>query len=117
MQPAIISETPITLADLKEGLSRIRKRDSEPSFRVKRTEEYISAFSTLSAKDAAALYEKISALGIPRLRDIHICKIIDLLPRELNDLKLILQGYTITVSNDNLKKIIDTVSEFAEKKN
>ncbi|MBI3034295.1 hypothetical protein HYY72_03985 [Candidatus Woesearchaeota archaeon] len=114
MQLAITSETPITLADLKEGIARIRKRDSDPNFRVKRTEEYISVFSKLNGKDSAALYEKLSALNIPRLRDIHICKIIDMMPAEANELKLILQGYTITVSNENLKKIVDIVKEYAD---
>ncbi len=112
MQPTVISETPITMAELKEGVAKIKKRDPEPSFRVTRTEEYLQAFEILTIKKAAELSEKLAKLSIPRLRDMHINKIIDLLPTDVNDLKSILQGYTITVSNENLKKIVDTVKEY-----
>ena len=110
MQPTIISETPITMAELKDGIAKVRKRDIEGSFRVKRTEEYLSSFTVLTSKDSGAAFEKLMKLGIPRLRDTHVCKLIDLMPKDLNELKLILQGYTITVSNENLKKILDVLS-------
>ncbi len=114
MQPEILSETPVTMAELKAGLESVRKRDKEPSFRVIRTEEYLSSFSTLSAGDAAKLFDKLAKLNIPRLREAHICKLVDMLPTDANDAKLILQGYTITVSNDNLKKMADAVKEFVK---
>ncbi|MBI2133884.1 hypothetical protein HYU11_04335 [Candidatus Woesearchaeota archaeon] len=113
MQPKIISETPISMSELKEGVSRIKKKSPDLSFRVKKTEEYLTSFDLLSPKSASEMFEKINALGVPRLRDMHICKIIDLMPIDANDLKTILQGYTITVSNENLKKIADIVKEYA----
>ncbi len=112
MQPTIISEVPVTMAELKEGIAKARKRSGEPSFRVKRTEEYLTSFDTLSVKDAAELFDKLTKLNVPRLKDVHICKIIDQMPADVNDLKVVLQGYTISVSNDSLKKIIDVVSEY-----
>ncbi len=112
MQPTIISEAPITMSELKEGIAKIKKKTPELSFRVKKTEEYLQAFELLSQKQASELFEKIVALNVPRLRDIHICKIIDILPSDPNDLKLLLQGYTITVSNENLKKITDLIKEY-----
>ncbi len=115
MQPTVISETPITMSELREGVARIRKRDPEPSFRVTRTEEYISSFEVLAPKQAAELADKLAKLNVPRLKDIHISKIIDILPADANDLKLLLQGYTITVSNDNVKKIVDVVREVTGK--
>ncbi len=113
MQPTIISESPITMSELKEGIAKIKKKTPELSFRVKKTEEYLQNFDLPNQKQAAELFEKINALNVPRLRDIHICKIIDLLPTDPNDLKLLLQGYTITVSNENLKRITDIVKEYA----
>ncbi|MBI2575290.1 hypothetical protein HYV82_05390 [Candidatus Woesearchaeota archaeon] len=114
MQPEILSETPITMAELKAGLEAVKKRDKVPSFRVIRTEEYLSSFETLRPDEAGKLFDKLMKLNIPRLREVHICKLIDLLPADANDVKLILQGYTITVSNDNIKKIVDTVREFVK---
>ncbi len=114
MQAKIISEAPITMAELKDGVAKIRKRDGEPSFRVIRTEEYLNAFDVLNFKESQELFDKLMKLNVPRLRDIHICKIIDIMPKDANDLKLILQGYTITVSNDNLKKIMDTLQPYSK---
>ncbi len=102
------------MAELKAGLEIVKKRDKEPSFRVTRTEEYLSSFETLKPDEAAKLFDKLTKLNIPRLRDIHICKLVDLLPVDANDAKLILQAYTITVSNDNVKKIVDTVKDFVK---
>ena len=114
MQPIVISESPITISELKEGIDKIKKRDSEPSFRVTRTDEYLQAFSSLSNKQAAELVEKINKLNVPRLKDVHVCKIVDLMPTDPNDLKMILQSYTLTVSNDNIKKVADLIKEYAK---
>ena len=114
MQPVILSENPITISELKEGIDKIKKRNPEPSFRVTRTDEYLAAFSALSHKHASELVEKIAKLNVPRLKDVHVCKIVDLMPTDQNDLKMILQSYTITVSNDNIKKIADLIKEYAK---
>ncbi len=114
MQPTIVSETPVTMSELKEGLTKLRKADKEPNFRVKRTGEYLTSFNVLPLKEATELVDKLTKLSIPRLKDIHIAKIVDLLPTDPNDLKLYLQGYTITISNENAKKIVDIVKEYAE---
>ena len=110
----IISETPLNSYQLKKELEKIRKRDNELNFRANRTEEYLQ--QVLSVKNAEQLFDKISKLNIPRLKDQHIHKIIDVFPTTLNDLKMILQGYTVTVNNDSMKKIIDTINEFLENK-
>ena len=43
-------------------------------------------------------------------------KIIDIAPANLNELKVVLQGYPITINNESMKKIADTINEFLEKK-
>lgn len=112
MTAKIISETPIDLSTLKRELEKIKKRDKELNFRATRTEEYLQHFDTL--KSSEELSKKLDTLKIPRLKKIHIIKIADILPKTLDELKVILQGYTITVNSENLKKIVDTVNKFAE---
>lgn len=109
-----ISETPITMAELKEELKKLKKRDIELNMRANKTEEYLNKFSALDSKKATELTKKIVSLNIPRLKENHIVKIIDLLPKTVDDLKLILQGYTLTVSKDNLSKVIGAVKDFAK---
>lgn len=116
VKPEIISEKPITLTELKQEIDKIKKRDKELNFRVGKTEEYLSHFITLNKTEQDELIKKLEKLNVPRLKDIHITKIVDILPKTVDELKIILQGYTITVNNDNIKKIVDIVKDFAEKK-
>ena len=109
-----ISEVPINSYQLKKELEKIKKRDGELNFRANRTEEYLN--QAIIHKNAEDLFSKITQLNIPRLKEQHIHKIIDIMPTTANDLKVVLQGYTITINNDSVKKIIDTINEFLEKK-
>jgi DNA-directed RNA polymerase subunit F len=116
VNPEILSEEPISMVELKEEIEKIKKRDNELNFRVGKTEEYLTHFKTLSKSKHDELIKKIEKLDIPRLKNIHIKKIADLMPESIDDLKVILQGYTLTISNENVKKIVDVVNEFIEKK-
>lgn len=109
----IISEVPMNLHQLHDELKAIKKRDKELNFRAAKTEDYLSSMVTL--KDHDALFKKIVSLEIPRLREQHIHKIVELLPTTIQDLKVALQGYTLNISQDNIKKIAATVAEFTEK--
>jgi|SRR3989338_3520619 len=110
---SVISEKPISMAELKEQLEKIKARDKELNYRAVRTEEYLQNFAL--PKDGDALYKQIEALNIPRLKEMHIVKIMDIMPTTVEELKAILQAYTITVNNDNLKKIIETINKTMEK--
>jgi len=112
MKPKIIEEKPLSMLDVKDMLSKIKKRDEELNFRANKTEEYINSITSLTPKKGQELKEKLTALDIPRLKEQHILKIIDIMPSSMDQLKMLLQGYTVTVNNDNLKKIIDAVAEY-----
>jgi len=99
----IKSEEPLTLAEAKGMLEKIKKRDDEFGFRAGRTYEYLTSFDVGNEKKAQEMKKKIAELDIPRLKNEHITKIVDLMPGSLEELKVILQGVTIT--NDNLKRI------------
>ncbi|TAL52097.1 MAG: hypothetical protein EPN86_05465 [Nanoarchaeota archaeon] len=115
MNPSVISETPMNLAELKEQIEKIKKRDGEVNVRIGRTEEYVNAFMPLAPKKGKELYDKLVALNIPRMKDQYYHKIVDILPTNMNTLKAVLRSYPITVSNDNVKKMLDTVLEYVEK--
>lgn len=109
-----LSETSINTSELKNCLKRIKDRDKELDFRAAKTEEYLSQISTTEKSEQ--LFKKLLELGIPRLKESHLHKIIDIMPATQRDLKVVLQGYSLTLSNDASKKIIDAVKEFADKK-
>lgn len=103
------------MAELKEELKKIRKRDEELNFRAEKTEEYLNQFEVLKEKEAKELIKKLEALDIPRLKPEHMAKLVDILPMTPEEVKMVLQGYTVTVTKENMKKIADAIQEFIKK--
>ena len=100
------------MVEIKVELDKIKKRDEELNFRTEKLEDYLNRFVHLTPEQAKELYDKLTSLNIPRLKDEHIHKIIDILPRDADDVKLILQGFVINVTKDNSQKIVDAVKDF-----
>jgi DNA-directed RNA polymerase subunit F len=115
LKPKVVSESPISMAAIKAELERIKERDSELNFRGQKTEEYLQQFVKLSKEDAEELSKKIESLNVPRLKAEHISKIIDVMPANVEDLKIVLQGYSLAITNDNFNKISEAVAEYAKK--
>lgn len=116
MKLNIIKETPLTMSEAKEELEKIKARGTELNFRAKKTEEYLQQEARLDLKKTKELLKKLEGLEIPRLKEQHICKLADILPTTPEDVKAVLQGYAITITSDNLKKIADTIAEFISAK-
>ncbi|MFH1916910.1 MAG: hypothetical protein ABIJ21_06640 [Nanoarchaeota archaeon] len=114
--PEVIERVPMNLVQVKEELTKIRKRDGDLDIRGTKTEEYSQNFAALSKKDAEDLYAKLEKLNVPRMKDIHIHKLIDMLPGTVPELKVVMQGYSITITAENMKKIVDTIESFKNKK-
>ncbi len=112
MKPEIIKEEPINIYDLKTEITRIKKRDEELSIRSTKTEEYLNNFAILKQKEAKELEDELTKLEVPRLKDYHIKKIIDVLPESVEELKVLLQGYTLTINKENQAEMIKVIKKF-----
>lgn len=110
--PEIIEEQEISMNELADELKNIKKRDGELNYRADKTEDYLNHVLTLKSKQYKDLRKEIEELNIPRLRNPHICKILDILPKTQEEVKQIASSFSITVTNDNATKIAKTVSEF-----
>jgi DNA-directed RNA polymerase subunit F len=110
VNPKIISEKPATMAEVKEEIAKIKERDKELNFRGQRTEEYLNVFAKVDFKKSEEIKKKLEGLKIPRLGEEHIVKIIDILPKTADELKIVLQGYPLTITKESMKKIVDTVN-------
>ncbi len=111
MKTAIISEEPISIYDLKDSLEAIKKRDAELGFRAAKTDEYLINFAKLDKKKLESIKKKIEELGIPRLKAEQINKLLDVLPADVEDVRLVLASYSMTITNENLAKIADVIKE------
>lgn len=112
----IIEEKPITMVDLKEEIKEIKKRDEELGFRTAKVAEQLDTLKIIKPKEAEEIFTKIQKLNIPRIKDIHVCKIIDIMPNNMLELKNIIQSYALTVTNENLEKILEILVEYLPKK-
>ena len=111
-KPQLIEKRPVSLSEVKDILKKVHKRDGELNFRGGKTEDYVNEIASLPFKKANDCMKKIHDLDIPRLKPEHLVKIVDTLPETPEHLKIILSGYNVTITKDNLKRIIDVVDEF-----
>ena len=109
----LIEEKPISLPALRDKLEDVKKRDKELNFRGKKTEDYLNVISKLLSKKTGEMEKAMVSLGISRLRDKHIKKIVDIQPRDLDSLRAVLSGENITLKNEDLEKIVQTVKHHA----
>ena len=116
MKSKIISERAITTADVRVLLDKVKEKDGELNFRAGKTYDYLNQCAMLDAKAAKKLEETLAGLGVPRLKDAHIKKLVDVLPITSQDVKMVLQGYAVTVTEENLKKLAEALAEAAGKK-
>ena len=112
-QIKVVAEKPMALAEVKDELARIKKRDGELGFRAAKAEEYLNVFVKHSAEDAAKLVADIAKLEIPRLSPEQVVKIVNVLPTTVDELKIVLQGFAITLSKENMQKIVDVIAKYA----
>ena len=112
VKPELLKKRPVSIAEVKDMLKKVHKRDEELSFRGGKTEDYVNDITGLTLKKAKDCMKKIEDLEIPRLKEEHLIKIIDTLPESPEHLKVVLSGYNVTITKENLKKIVDSIDEF-----
>ena len=107
----IVQQTPITMVELKSHLEKEKKNKKELNFRENKVLEYLNAFVDSSEKDVNELKKQLEGLGIIRLKERHIIKILDLLPKDDESLKVILSGENTTLKQEDLTKIVEVVKK------
>ena len=112
MKVKILKEEPVTAAQVKEELKKIRSKDNELNFRAQKTEDYLNQVVS-DSKKTAELVKKLEGLKIPRLKEDQLAKIVDIMPTTEKDVKVVLQGYALTITKENMQKIAKAVAEFA----
>ena len=96
---------------MKKGLDEMKKRDKELNFRAKKVDEYIGIIT--KSKKPSEIRKELGELGITRLGDHNITTIMNIMPTDMDSLKTTLSGENLTLKEDDLKKILDTVKKYA----
>jgi len=103
----LIKEEPKTMVEIKEILDKIKKRDKDLTPRGVKTNDYIAKFTKLTPKQIQELKDKISKLGLSRLKEKHINKLIDIQPNDSDSIKSILNAENLTLKQEDLIKILE----------
>lgn len=106
MEIDIINQKPITMAKVKESLSNVEKKKKELNFRSTKVLEYLNQQDLLKLKDLDEKKKKLEALEIIRLRGRTIIKILDLIPKDVDALKIILNSEDITLKSEDMNQIL-----------
>ena len=98
----IENNTPLSMLEVQEYLKE--NGDNEEVIK------FIKNFTKMKVKDAHELKEKLEKLELMKMKQDHIAKIIDLMPRDNEELNKIFTG--VSLDEDETKKILDTIKEY-----
>ncbi|HZX12426.1 MAG TPA: hypothetical protein VFE88_03135 [Candidatus Nanoarchaeia archaeon] len=96
---------------LKARLEALKEANKELNFRAAKVLEHLNEFTSLNQEKAAALKQKILDLNIPRLKDKHADKILDIMPTNVEEIKALFSGENITLKQEDLTKLLNTLKE------
>ena len=99
----IKNNEPLSMA---ESLEYINKKEETNQELI----EFIKKFTSLSAKEAKEIREKIIALGIIKVKSMHIANIIDILPENSEDLNKIFEDTNL--DEDEKTKILGVIKQY-----
>lgn len=109
MEIEVINEKPITIVEMQSHLEEIKKRDKELNFRANKVKDYLDLFASLKRNQVLDGKEQINKLDINRLKDKHIVKILDILPRDMDSLRAMFIGENITLKQEDLDRILEVI--------
>lgn len=98
----IKNKEPITISEV---ISQIEGKEDKSELKG-----FLKKFSKISKEDALELKKKLIDLNLIKLKQDQIIKIIDLMPEDKEDLNKIFTD--ISLDEDEIKKILETVKEF-----
>lgn len=98
----ILSRTPLTLAESKALIKNIEEKPI--------LVEYFKSFSHLTADKAKECVKQLHALNSPKLNDAHIVKLVDVLPKDVEDVNKVCNDVGLT--DEEAASILAITSKF-----
>ncbi|MBW9221276.1 RNA polymerase Rpb4 family protein [Methanothermococcus sp. SCGC AD-155-M21] len=102
----IISERYVTISQVKDLVINKKRSIEDMSYELGCALDYLEKFTKLSVEDSKELVSKLIDLGLDEKTSV---KIVDMLPEDLDDLKLIFYKREIP---KNSEEILDLVSQY-----
>lgn len=107
----IVQKEPLTLSELADTLKKLGKDLDAIQQKVK---DFAIKFSKLNKTEEAKIVDAIKKLGIPRLDEKYIALIVNLMPKNITELRTIFAGSPTNLTEENLQKIMDILKQYAK---
>ncbi len=104
----VIKETFIPIAKVKEILKQVKDK----TYEQKLAYEHVKKFSKINLEKAEKLIKELLELEMRKLKEHQIVKIVDLMPKDVEELKVILEKSQLPFKDDELEKIIEIVKKY-----
>lgn len=101
----VLNEKFVTVSKAKDILDSVEDKNYEQ----KLAHEHTKKFGKTKAKKIKDLKEALEKLDMRRLKEKWIIKIIDLMPEDIEDLKVILRRAEVSFKEEEIKKIMETL--------
>ena len=102
---------PVSLSEVKNILKKVEKERKELLYEQKVALEHANKFARLPAKKTEDLIKELVQLEF--LQEIQAYKIADILPTTEDDVKTIFAKERTTLSESNIKKILEIVKKYS----
>ncbi len=106
----IIEKEPVTIAEVHNAVSK--RNDEERNYEQKLVWEHVSKFKKLGIREAKKLESELKSLELRRLKDEYIIQIVDILPKNIKELKSIFATSKFNLHEDEYQKIINIVKNY-----
>lgn len=111
MDLKIIKKEPLTLPQLNKTISGLGKKAERTDIQNK-VLDFTKKFGKLSEANSRKLAAELQGLDIPTLTQEHITQIINVLPSDLAELKVVFAGTKTTMTPENFKRIHDVIIKY-----
>ncbi|MDD5416975.1 MAG: RNA polymerase Rpb4 family protein [Candidatus Aenigmarchaeota archaeon] len=105
----LIETKPISMSEAKEAMLK-KEKDGELNYEQKLALEHLKNFTKISEKDAKKLEESISA--IVKLSPETLVQILNLMPKNPDELRLLFAKEKFSLKEEELKKILELIEKY-----
>lgn len=114
MDIKVVKKEPLTLVEVNKTISGLGKKSELPAIQQK-VLTFAKKFNKITEAHAKKLAEELRGLEIPMFSEEHIVQIINIMPKDLAELKSVFAGSKTSISPENFKKILDVVLKYSKK--
>ena len=111
----VVNESAVTLTDVSAILKKKEKSYSDAGLELRyeqqRALEHATKFKKVSQKDSKAMMKQIDALEFD-LNPERVVKIIDQMPKNVDDIRAIFAKERFKYSEEEISKIVDIVDQY-----